>query len=141
MSSIWVSDAQKKVYSKAKAIITATLKTKYPDIYITGNDETPKEPSFPTVYIHSLQPVERGHDIENIGINGILLTIEVEVTATKAQGMTVAEEVAYVALEAFKSMNFNVSLLPYFDNDGSGTKRMIARYSRIIGYNDILTDN
>ena len=136
-SNIWVSDIQTKAYSRAKAILTASLGDKYPSLYITDDDETPTEPQFPTVYIHFLEPAERGQDLEGSEVNAIYLTAEVEVTVTKAQGMRVCKEVSYVALDAFKSMRFQATM-PAFKNDGSGTKRMIARYARTIGSNDKL---
>ena len=137
MSSIWISDVQTTIYSRVKAILTAKLRSKYPDLFITDNDEVPTDPKFPSVYIHFLQPAERGQDIEGKGVNAIYLTAEVSVTATKAQGMSVTREVAYETMDAFKSMSFTATM-PSFENDGSGTKRMIARYSRVIGYNDTI---
>ena len=133
--SNWVLDRQTTIYSKAKAMLTAELKSKYPDLYITDNGETVSNPKFPSIYINFLQPIERGQDLENISINAIYLTAEVQVTVTTAQGMNVAREVSYTVTDVFKSMRFNATM-PDFNNDGDGTKRMIARYSRIIGYND-----
>lgn len=131
----WVLDVQTKIYSKAKAMLTARLLKKYPKLYITDDDENPTDAQFPTIYIQFLEPSERGQDLEGNGINAVYLTVEVEVTATKTQGMMVAKEVAYEVVDVFKSMMFN-GRLPIFANDGSGTKRMVARYSRVIGYND-----
>lgn len=137
VSNIWVSDVQTKVFSKVKAILTANLKGIYKDLYITDDDETPSDPKFPTVYIHFLQPSERGQTLDGQLINAINLTAEVKVTTTKAQGMTTCKRVAYEVMDAFKSMYF-IATMPDFENDGTGTKTMIARYSRIIGYNDII---
>lgn len=136
-SNIWVADAQTLIYSKAKAMLISKLKTTYPSLYVTDDDETPSEAQFPSVYIHFLQPSERGQDLEGKSINAIYLTAEVEVTVTKAQGISVAKEVAYKAMDIFKSMSFD-GRLPFEDNRGDGTKRMIARYSRTIGYNDTI---
>jgi len=137
VSNIWVSDVQTKIYSKVKAILTSKLKSKYPDIFITDDDETPSDPKFPTIYLNFLQPTERGMDLEGKTINAIYLTVEVEVTVTKAQGMTVCKEVSYAVMDVFKSMLFDAKM-PNFNNDGSGTKTMFARYSRVIGYDDVI---
>lgn len=137
VSNIWVADAQALVYSKAKAMLISQLKKKYPNLYVTDDNETPSEPQFPSVYIHFLQPSERGQDLEGKSINAIYLTAEVDVTATKAQGTSVAKEVAYKTMDIFKSMSFG-GRLPFEDNRGDGTKRMVARYSRTIGYNDTI---
>ena len=137
MSSIWVSDVQTTIYSRAKAMLLASLKSKYPDLFVTDDDEVTSDPKFPAVYIHFLQPAERGQDIEGKEINAIYLTVEVDVTATKAQGKAVAREVAYKVMDIFKGMYFTATM-PSFQNDGSGTKRMIARYARVIGYNDTI---
>lgn len=131
----WVLDTQISIYSKAKAILTSKLKSKYSDLFITDNNEVPSTPKFPSIYIEFLEPAERGKDLEGKSINAIYLTIQVKVTTTKEQGMEVAREVSYTVLNVFKNMNFEATM-PFFDNSGDGTKTMIARYSRVIGYND-----
>lgn len=137
MSNIWIFDVQSMIYSRAKAMILSKLKKKYSDLTITDNDEEASDAKFPTVYIHFLQPFERGQDLEGQEINAISLTAEVQVTTTKAQGMTVAREVSAVVMDVFKEMRFTATM-PNFENDGTGTKRMIARYSRTVGSADII---
>lgn len=137
MSSIWVFDVQSLIYSRAKAIILSKLKSKYKDLTVTDNDKEASDAKFPTVYIHFLQPYERGEDLEGTEVNAISLTAEVNVAVTEAQGMSTAREVSAVVLDAFKSMRFRATM-PDFENDGTGTKRMIARYSRVIGSSDII---
>lgn len=132
----WVDEVQTYLYSKIKAMLTVKLKKKYPDLFITDDDEVPTDPKFPSIFIEFLQPSERGADLEGKSINAISLTVEVDVTVTKAQGMKVAREVSYEVLECFKSLSFRATM-PNFQNDGDGTKRMIARYTRVIGYNDL----
>lgn len=133
----WVGDIETSIFSKVKAILNSKLKKKYPDLFITDDDEVPSNPKFPSVYIEFLQSRETGQDLEGKSINAIRMTIDVQVTSTKEQGMMVAKEVAYVVMDIFKNMNFDANL-PFFDNTGDGTKRMIARYSRVIGHNDIV---
>lgn len=133
--SNWVLDRQTTIYSKAKAMLNAELKSKYPDLFITDNGEVVSNAKFPSIYINFLQPTERGRDLEGDVINAIYLTVEVQVSVTSAQGLKVAREVSYAVVDVFKSMRFDATM-PDFENDGDGTKRMIARYARIIGYND-----
>ena len=133
----WIFNIQTFIYSRIKAILTSKLKSKYKDLFITDDNEVPTDPKFPSIYFEFLQPVERGKDLEGKGINAIYLTVEVQVSVTKAQGINVAREVAFEVLECFKDLSFEATM-PNFEKDGSGTKRMIARYSRVIGYNEAI---
>lgn len=135
---LWVIDAETTVFSRAKGIIVSTLKSVYPDIDVTESDCANEEAKFPTVYIHALQPYERGNDLENDGINAVDLTYQVEVYVTKAQNLEVARKVSSVVVNAFKSMRFNATMPEIQTNTPTGTLRSIMRFSRILGSNETI---
>ena len=138
MSSIWISDLETSVYSRVKAIVISELKSKYPNIQITQDDASTAEAKFPTVFIHALQPYERGNDLENSEISAVSMTFEVEVTVSKTQNLPVLREVSAVVTDAFKSLRFTATL-PVPVNDRSvDTKRSISRFARVVGYNDTI---
>lgn len=137
MSNTWVLDRQTTIYSRIKAITTSKLKKKYPNINITQDSRVLTNPQFPNVYIKFLQPMESGKDIEGKSINAVNMTVEIDVTVTQTMGMNVANEVSWIVVDILKEMGFDAQM-PYFDAPSTEIYRTIARYSRVIGYNDIL---
>jgi len=133
----WVLDREQTIYSKTKALVLSRLRKKYPDITVTQDSRVLTDPKFPNVFIKFLQPIEQGQDLVGDAINAVLLTVQIEVTVTQEQGMMVANEVSWVLLDVYKSMGFGASM-PYFDTSTTKTYRTISRFTRIIGYNDII---
>lgn len=131
MSNAWVRDIQTTVYSRVKALCLAKLKTKYPDINVTMNGINNTTAKYPSVFLDFLQSTERGKDLVGQDINAVTLTLDIEVTATSSQGMSVADEVSNLVLDTMKEMRFNATL-PFYQNT-DGNYRTVARYSRIVG--------
>lgn len=133
---MWTSDIQSIVFSRIKREGTKQLKTKYPDIFFTTSSEAEDTPSFPTVYIKRLQGAERGQDLEGTSINAFVSSFQIEVTDNKSDGR--AQEVANVVCLIMKSMRYQMLGEPFADNTQNGVHRNVARYQRIVGYNDTL---
>ena len=81
----WVYSIESKIYTIVKTRLENSLKTSYPNLYVTQQSKTSDEPKFPTVYIQMLDSPEMGADLENSTINALLTTFEVHVTASKEQ--------------------------------------------------------
>lgn len=115
-----------------------TLEEKGVDIYCTTEmgktsvDEDGKPNLFPTMYIHELQPIERGQDLTNTSVNAVLSTMEIQIyTKTKSECKTYCGLVT----ECMKELNFNITMMPvitYGDDYYVG----IARYRRLVGSGD-----
>lgn len=133
---MWTSDITSIVFTRIKTIAKKQLKTKYPDINFTTSSVSSTDPQFPTVYIRRLQGAERGQDLEGTSVNATLCSFQVEVTDNASD--TRAQEVADVIYSIMKSMRFQSIGEPFADNTQTGVYRNVARYQRIIGYNDIL---
>lgn len=136
--NLWVLDAETTIFSRAKGIIVSTLKSAYPDIDVTKSDCANENAKFPTVYIHALQPYERGNDLENDGVNAVDLTYQVEVYVTKTQNIEVARKVSSVVINAFKSMRFNAVMPETSVSTPTGTLRSIMRFTRVLGSNETI---
>lgn len=132
----WVFDIQTTIFSRIKAICTAKLRSKYPDIKITQNSRDTNTSKYPTVYVHFLQPTEVGKDLDGQTVNAIYQTVQIEIFVTQAQGMVVANEVSSVVLDIMKEMRF-VATMPEFQ-DTDANYRTVSRYSRTIGNSDVL---
>lgn len=133
---MWTSDITSIVFTRIKAIGNKKLKTKYPNINFTTSSEAPTTPKFPTVYVKRLQGAERGQDLEGTSVNATLCSFQVEVTTNTND--TEAQEVADVVCSIMKSMAFQILGEPFPDNTQKGVSRNVARYQRVIGYNDIV---
>ncbi len=123
-------DLEVKVFSRIKNKYPSSLKTKYPNTLFTTDDRDLSKPSFPTVFVHEISSREQGNDLENLTINAILLTIQVDVydNAKKSN----AKEVMDYVCNTMKSMGFSIINCPEFKSSDS-VYRQTARFRRMVG--------
>lgn len=132
---MWTSDIASIVFTRIKVEATEKLKSKYPDINFTRSNKVRTEPTFPNVYVKELQGAERGHTLDGESVNAILSSFQIEVADNVSDNR--AREVADVVFLIMKKMKYEAIGLPFQDNI-DGVHRNVARYRRIIGYNDTL---
>lgn len=132
---MWTSNITSIVFTRLKAIGNKKLKSKYPNINYTTSSEVLTDPKFPNVYVRRMQGAERGQDLDGSGVNAILCTFQIEVSDNISD--TRAQEVADEMCAIMKSMRFQILGEPIAESSG-GVKRNIARYQRIVGYDDTL---
>lgn len=133
----WAMELDNLIFSKVKAKLTASLKTKYPQINITQNKDNKEFAKFPTVYIQQVDLREWGETLEGDTVNAVSIAFQADVIVTKTQSEKVCKEVANEVLKAFKSLHFH-SVMPTLNFDGNGNLRMVSRYERIIGSGDVI---
>lgn len=122
----WAYDIGMQIYS----LVSYELKSKlsnYDDLYITNKSKSTSSPQFPTIYIRELPSVETSRDLENDTINGIQITMQVEVTTNKDE--TELRKIMSVVADVFKKYHFNVVALLDIDDSGDVIKG-IARFRR-----------
>ena len=132
---MWTSDIASMVFTRIKVEVTKKLKSKYPNINFTTSDQVRTDPTFPNVYVKELQGSERGQTLDGESVNAILSSFQIEVADNVSDNR--AREVADVVFLIMKKMKYEAIGLPFQDNK-DGVHRNVARYRRIIGYNDIL---
>ena len=132
---MWTSDIASIVFTRIKVEATEKLKSKYPDINFTRSNKVRVEPTFPNVYVKKLQGSERGQTLDGQTVNAILSSFQIEVADNVSDNR--AQEVADVVYEIMKNMRYEAIGEPFEDNIDD-THRNVARYRRIIGYNDTL---
>ena len=137
-SNSWIFDIQDKIYSRLEAVCIAKLVGSYPNINVTMDNNVSAKPQFPNVYLHFLSPIEIGKDLDGQDLNAIYLTAQIEVTVTKAQEISVANEVSQVVVDCMKEMRFSATLPEFVNTDTE--YRTVSRFSRTIGNADILYD-
>lgn len=131
----WAYLIGKKVYSTVSYKAEQLLKDDYPDIKITDNGKANSNPTFPTVYIHELPGSEIGQTIDGQNINGVMETIQVDVTTNTDPSD--ARVVMSVVADIFKKMRFKVNQMPELDFGSGEVYRNTARFQRVVGANDI----
>ena len=131
----WAYNIESTIYSIVKSNTYSAILKKYPNLLFTDKGESDSSPVFPTVYIHMLAPSEQGRTIDGQAINGLLVTVQVDVT-TNTSGSDARWVMSKVA-EAFKELRFEAKPMPeltYTDK----IYRSTARFRRVIGANDRL---
>lgn len=132
---MWTSDIGSIVYTRIKLEVTKKLKSKYPNINFTTNNRNNTDTKFPSIYFKRLQGSERGQTLDGQSVNATLFSVQIEVTDNVGEHR--AQEVADVIYGVMKTMLFEAIGEPFANNTDS-TYRNVARYRRIIGYNDKL---
>lgn len=131
----WAYDIESTIYSIIKAKTYSTIKKKYPNLLFTDKGQSDSPPAFPTVYIHMLPPLEQGQTLDGQTINGLLVTLQVDIT-TNTSSSDVRWVMAKVA-EAFKELRFEAKPMPELTYSDK-IYRSTARFRRVIGANDRL---
>lgn len=131
----WVYDFENTILSLVQSLSYPKLKTKFPQIKFTTEEEHDTPAVFPTVYIHLLPPVEQGQTLDGTCINGMLATVQVYVTTNTDKSDAI--EVMSVVSDVFKKMRFQGNELPEF-KDSNKMHKSIARFRRIVGASDKL---
>lgn len=132
---MWISDIESIVLARVKSNVMEKLKTKYPNLFFTTSDRNQSDPKFPTVLLRELNSAERGNDLENTHVNAYQCMIQVDVIDNLSQSR--AKEVMRYILDEMKKMSFSIIQASTPDNN-SDTYRVVSRFRREIGWNDIL---
>lgn len=126
---------ESQVYTRIKTQFPSKLKEKYKNINFTTENKVDALPRFPTVYIHEMPGMETGADLQGDTINAVWSSFQIEVTTNTK--MNEAKEVMDEVVRIMKTMRFQVTSMPEFQNTDSVYRR-VARFRRIIGADDVL---
>ena len=132
----WIEDRIDQIYSRVKSKTIKALKDEYPDINFTMDDSENTDAKFPNVYMF-FNVVERGQTLDGQAINAVFMTVRTKVSASKAQGNTVAQKVNAKVRDEMKLLYFDASGVPIPTTLGD-VKQINANYGRIIGSDDPL---
>lgn len=132
----WIEDRIDKIYSRVKSKTIKALKDEYPDINFTMDDSENTDAKFPNVYMF-FNVVERGQTLDGQAINAVFMTVRTKVSASKAQGNTVAQKVNAKVRDEMKLLYFDASGVPIPTTLGD-VKQINANYGRVLGSQDPL---
>lgn len=129
-STPWWASLESTIFTVAKTRLNRELKTAYPKLYCTMSPVTQSEAQFPTVYIHSASWMESGNDLDNVDVNAVLLTMQIDVIANSS--LADAKKVMNECVGIMKTMRFNIQSMPIYSSDNN-LFTGVARFRRYIG--------
>ena len=134
MNERWYEQVESRVltlvrYRMQRALQGKTSKT----IKFTSDGESDAAPYFPTCYIHALQAMETGGDLEGRTINGMVFTIEVQTYCRDRQEcIMIMNEAVY----QMKQLAFEATAMPIVSTTNN-VANGVARFRRTIGAGDV----
>ena len=131
---MWIDTIEPIISTRIDVMLKEKYSTKFPELNTTTVDIQPKDPAFPSVYVHMLPILETGEDLEALTINAINCTMQVEVNTNTSQQD--AKQIMSTVIKIMKKMRFRVQSGPQSQN--METYRQVARFARIIGSGDVL---
>ena len=144
--AIWTSSISSNVYNRVLNEFFKKSMTRYGmtamkvgNYIVCANfstsqiSETP--PKFPFVSCIELAGQERGQDLEGTSIYGGLFTFQIDVIHNEKE--SIPKQIMDDIVPIMKSMRFQLTTIPSFDSKPQEYRRT-ARFSRVIGANDLL---
>ena len=133
MDNTWFLQIQSKVFTQ----IQYMMKKKYPALNCTTKSENGLPAEFPTLYLHELEPIERGQDLTNETVNAVLSTMEIVVYTNTTEDD--CRKIMTEAVEQMKSMYFNIIAMPIVVTNDK-ISRGVMRCRRMVGNGDKLAN-
>lgn len=135
MDETWFSKIEGKVITQVQYMLQSRAEAPYPTLKVTSVNQASTPAVFPTMYIHELEPVERGQDLDNVTLNAVLHTMEIQVWTDK--GQSECRGILAATINEMKRLRYNIVMFPTIKTD-SGISWGVIRARRVVGANDIL---
>ena len=129
----WWASLESVIYTKMKTRLTKAIGKDFPKLYCTMSPVTQSAAQFPTVYIHSVDWMESGQDLDNDDIHAVLLTMQIDVIANSSLADT--KKVMNECVGIMKSMRFDALSMPIYSSQDN-LFMSVLRFRRYVGAND-----
>ena len=130
----WFSKIESEVFTQVSYMLSERKDAPFPKLKCTSVSQN-EITSFPTLYLHELQPVEAGMDLTNESVNAVLCTIEIQVWTNTTE--LDCKNILTAAILEMKRLGFNVTMFPSVTTD-SKIRWGVARFRRMIGNGDTI---
>lgn len=130
----WFAELEEQIFTQVDYMLTLKPDAPFPNLTCTTANQNSKT-VFPTLYLHELEPVEAGQDLNNQSVNAVVETIEIQVWTNETE--EICREILSAAITEMKRMRFNVTGFPNVHTDNK-IALGIARFRRLIGQGDSL---
>ena len=132
----WYAELESKLYTRIKYELCLKGDAPYPNLNCTTASTSDTPVKFPTLYIHELQPIEIGADLEGKTVNAVNETIEMQVFSNRSEKE--CREIITSALGVMKSMSFQIAMFPDPQTRNDKVSYAIARCRRVIAQGDTI---
>lgn len=133
MDELWFTQLESKVFSQIEYMLKSRADAPFPDLKCTTVSQTAMPAHFPTMYIHELEPVERGQDLNNTTVNAVLHTVEIQVWTNKGQSN--CKGILAKAIHELKRLRYNIIMFPKVSTN-NGISWGAIRARRMVGAGD-----
>lgn len=133
---MWTNIIETKVFTRLQQEVRKRLKDDFPKITCTTENASDKQPTFPSVYLRQLQgypPTKGGYSLDSAEVNGT--TSSFQITCTDNEERDNARHIGDVVSDIMSEMGYFIIGEPVTEKTG-GVWENVARYQRVIGYND-----
>jgi len=129
VDNTWYTQIQSKVFTQ----IQYMMQKKYPKLKCTTKNENGMPAVFPTLYLHELEPVERGQDLTNETVNAVLSTMEIQVWTNTTEDD--CRKIMAEAVNQMKGLQFNIIAMPIIKTNDK-ISWGVMRGRRMVGNGD-----
>ena len=133
MDNTWYMQIQSKVFTQ----IQYMMKKKYAKLKCTTKNENGMPAEFPTLYLHELEPIERGQDVTNETVNAVLSTVEIQVWTNTTEDD--CRKIMAEAVDQMKKLQFNIIAMPVIKTNDK-ISWGVMRGRRMVGNGDKLVN-
>lgn len=133
MDNTWYMQIQSKVFTQ----IQYMMKKKYANLKCTTKNENGMPAEFPTLYLHELEPIERGQDLTNETVNAVLSTVEIQVWTNTTEDD--CRKIMAEAVDQMKKLQFNIIAMPVIKTNDK-ISWGVMRGRRMVGNGDKLVN-
>lgn len=130
----WYTEIEESVLTQLDYMLAEKEDAPYPALKCTTANQN-QVTSFPTLYLHELQPIEAGQDLNNQTINAVIETMEIQVWTNGTESD--CRDIMSAAIAEMKRMRFNVTGFPDIQTDNK-VAFGVARFRRMIGQTDTI---
>lgn len=134
MANTWFSQIESTTLTYIQYVMKDKVGAPYPRLNCTTKSESTTPSEFPTLYLHTLTPIEQGQDFENNEVNAVLSTIEIQVFSNKSEDE--AHKIITSAISFMKDLRWNVTMFPDPQTNDK-ISFCIARFRKLVTKNDI----
>ena len=136
VSNTWFSEIESTIFTLLQYLLAEKSDAPFPRLTCTTSSQNETVSGvglFPTLYVHMLPPIEVGNDLDNVSVNAIRATFDLQVYSNKSE--VEARKIMDACIMEMKKLRFNVSMFPD-PQTTNGVYYCIARFTRVIGSGD-----
>lgn len=130
----WFSQIEEAILTQLDYMLAQRQDAPFPNLVCTSANQN-QLTAFPTMYVHELEPIETGNDLENQTVNAVIETIEIQCWTNETEAE--CRRLMAAAIVEMKRMRFNCTAFPNIQTDNK-IAFGIARFRRVIGSGDTL---